>query len=135
MDDVFVAQLMSSPVLTIEPDTTVASAGQAMMDENIKSVVVIDDDCHPEGILTSTDFVQIAAAERSPTETTVEEYMTTDILTTTAGAPIRDVAELMAEHGVSHVPVVDEDDQVTGIVTATDLTVYVSGVADLAAEA
>ena len=132
MDDVFVGQLMSAPVLTIEPDTTIAEAGRAMLEASIKSVVVVDEDCRPEGILTSTDFVRIAAKERSPTDVTVAEYMTTDIVTTTAGTGVREAADLMREHELSHLPVVEADGTVTGMVTATDLTVYVSGVAAVA---
>lgn len=134
MEDAFVGQFMSSPVLTIDPETTVADAGRAMTEEGIKSVVVIDDSCHPEGIITSTDFVRVAAEERDPSETTVAAYMTTDIVTTTAGASIRDVAETMRTHDVSHLPVVDEDSQVTGMVSGTDLTAYLSGVADILAD-
>jgi CBS domain-containing protein len=133
MEDVFVGQLMSAPVLTIDAETTVAAAGRAMTEEGIKSVVVIDEDCHAEGILTSTDFVRIAGEERDPTETSVAAYMTTDILTTTAGAAIRDVARLMRDEEISHLPVVDEDDQVVGMLSATDLTAYLSGLAEIAA--
>lgn len=134
MEDAFVGQFMSEPVLTIAPETTLASAGRAMREEGIKSVVVVDDDCHAEGILTSTDFVAMAAEERDPTATTVSELMTTDIVTTDAGTSLRAAAERMREADVSHLPVVDEDGQVTGMVTATDLTAYVSGVADIVAD-
>ena len=134
MDDAFVGQLMSSPVLTIEPDTTAAAAGEAMLEGEIKSVVVIDADCYAEGILTSTDFVAMAADERDPTETTVGDYMTTDIVTTDAGASIAEVARAMDEHDISHVPVVDAHDQVDGMITATDLTAYLSGFGELAGE-
>lgn len=132
MDDAFVGQLMSSPVLTIEPETTAASAAAAMTAEGIKSVVVIDEDCQPVGILTSTDFVTMAAEERSPTETTVADYMTEDIVTTDAGTSIRAVAAEMHDREISHMPVVDDGGQVTGIVTATDLTGYLSGLGEIA---
>lgn len=135
MEDVFVGQLMSAPVLTIDSETTVASAGRAMTAEGIKSVVIIDEDCHAEGILTSTDFVRIAAEERDPAETTVGEFMTADILTTTAGEGLRGAARVMLDNDVSHLPVVDDDDQVMGMISATDLTAYLSGLADIAAEA
>lgn len=134
MNDAFVGQLMSAPVLTIDPETTVADAGWAMTEEGIRSVVVIDDDCHPAGILTSTDFVTIAGDERDPTETLVDEYMVRDIVTTTAGTSIREVAETMRQNDVSHLPVVDEDDEAIGMLSATDLTAYLSGVVDIVAD-
>lgn len=133
MDDAFVGQFMSSPVLTIDADTDIADAGRAMTAEGIKSIVVVDEDCHPEGILTSTDFVAIAGQSRDPTEVTVAEYMTREIVTTDAGTAVRDVAETMREHDVSHLPVVDDEGKVVGMLTATDLTAYLSGVADIVA--
>jgi len=47
-------------------------------------------------------------------------------VSTTAQTPIDEVADLMLEHGIHHVPVVDETDGVLGIISTTDLTAYLS---------
>jgi CBS domain-containing protein len=99
-----------------------------MRENGIGSVVVVDDDGHLEGILTATDFVRMAAEGESPTRVTVDAYMSTDVVTTTANESIRDVADTMIEHEFHHVPVVDDTEGVIGMVTTTDLTAYLSHV-------
>ncbi|WP_435180889.1 CBS domain-containing protein [Halorussus sp. AFM4] len=128
MEDIFVGRLMSSPVETVAPDTAAHVAAETMIDEGIGSVVVTDDDGRLLGILTATDFVQIAAEQRWATDATVETYMSTDVTTTTVNAEVRDVADLMIEEGFHHVPVVDEEEGVVGIITTTDITAYMSTV-------
>ncbi|WP_224333254.1 CBS domain-containing protein [Haloprofundus halobius] len=127
MDDIFVAQLMSSSLHTVTPDTLVETAAKTMMENGIGSVLVVDDENRLEGILTSTDFVQIVAERKPKDETPVSAYMSTDPITTTAQTPIRDVADSMIEHGFHHLPVVDDGDLI-GIVTTTDLAAYLSQV-------
>ncbi|WP_324663067.1 CBS domain-containing protein [Haloarcula sediminis] len=130
MDDVFVGSLMTSPVTTVPADTPAKAAAALMLDEGISSVVVVDEDNQLEGVLTSTDFVAIAAAEASAASFSVADHMTTDVVTTTAQASIVDVADLLIEHGIHHVPVVDDTEGVVGMVTTTDLTAYLSGAVD-----
>ncbi|AFZ72133.1 CBS domain-containing protein [Natronobacterium gregoryi] len=126
MDDIFVARVMSSSIHTVQRDTLVEDAARVLLENEIGSALVVDDDGKLEGILTSTDFVDIVAQSRPKAETTVERYMSTDIVTASAQDSIRDVADLMIEHGFKHVPIVDEDAGAIGIVTTTDLASYLS---------
>jgi CBS domain-containing protein len=128
MDDVFVAQLMTSPVKTVPEDTLVEDAANEMLADGIGSLIVVDDDDHLAGILTSTDFVRIVAERKPKDQTPVAEYMTADVMTASAQDPVQEVADRMIEHGIHHMPVVEEDGSVMGIVTTTDLTAYVSQV-------
>ncbi|WP_224448175.1 CBS domain-containing protein [Haloprofundus salilacus] len=127
MDDIFAAQLMSSSLHTVTPDTLVETAAKTMMENGIGSVLVVDDENHLEGILTSTDFVRIVAERKPKDETPVSVYMSANPITMTAQTPIRDVADSMIEHGFHHLPVVDDDDLI-GIITTTDLAAYLSQV-------
>ncbi|PLK19294.1 CBS domain-containing protein [Natronobacterium gregoryi SP2] len=117
---------MSSSIHTVQRDTLVEDAARVLLENEIGSALVVDDDGKLEGILTSTDFVDIVAQSRPKAETTVERYMSTDIVTASAQDSIRDVADLMIEHGFKHVPIVDEDAGAIGIVTTTDLASYLS---------
>lgn len=125
MTDIFVGRLMSSPVESVRPDTPVQAAATTLLDRDIGSVVVVEDG-EFRGILTTTDFVQITADGDAAAGATVSEYMTTDVVTVTANASITDVADLMVEHGFHHVPVVDDETGVIGMVTSADLTAYLS---------
>ncbi|MFB6142014.1 MAG: CBS domain-containing protein [Halorientalis sp.] len=126
MDDVLVGSLMSTPVRTVTPDVTVRAAAQEMLDHDISSVVVVDEDNQPVGILTSTDYVRIAADGASVTDTPVSSYLTAELVTTTAGERVRTVAETMMAAGVHHVPVVDEAEGAIGMITTKDFAAYLS---------
>ena len=129
MSDIDVRQLMTAPVLTVEPEESVEAVADAMLDQGIRSIVAVDEDCQPVGILTSTDFVKIVAQVTPKDTTTVGDHMTTDIVTTSPDRPIPEVASEMVERGVSHFPVIDDDGEVIGIITANDLTDFIAGMA------
>ena len=130
MEDIFVGSLMTSPVTTVPADTPAKDAAALMLEQGISSAVVVDEDDQLSGILTSTDFVAIAAAEDSAAAFSVADHMTTDVVTTTVQSTIQDVADLLIEHGIHHVPVVDDTAGVVGMVTTTDLTAYLAGAVD-----
>jgi len=125
IDDIFVARLMSTDLHTVTPDTLVEAAAATLLDNEISSVLVVESD-RLLGILTSTDFVEIVARSQPKAETTVERYMTTDPVTTTAENPVWAVAATMIERSIHHVPVVDDGTPI-GIITTSDLAAYVSG--------
>lgn len=119
---------MSTDLHTVSPDTLVEDAAQVLLENDVGSVLVVDDEGGLEGILTTTDFVEIVAKSQPKAQTTVSRYMSEDVITTDAGASIRDVAGVMMDHGFHHAPVVDGDDRVIGIITTTDLAAYLSHV-------
>ena len=125
MTDVFVGRLMSSPVVSVTPDTPVQEAATQLLDNDISSLVVTDEANELVGILTSTDFVRMIADETVAAETTVADYMTTSVVTVTANDSVDAVANTMVQRGFHHLPVVDES-RVIGMVTTTDVTAYVS---------
>ncbi len=128
MDDIFVGRLMSSDVKTVTPDTFVEDAAADMAEHGISSLVVVDGNNHLEGILTSTDCVRIVAESERDAQTTVDRYMTDRVVTVEAQDSIRDAADRMITYGIHHLPVVDDEEGVIGMVSTTDLTAYLSDV-------
>ncbi|QPV63139.1 CBS domain-containing protein [Halosimplex litoreum] len=128
MEDIFVARLMSSDLQAVGPDTLVEDAATQMQDNGVGSLVVVDEDNQLLGILTTTDFVDIVAKSKPKAQTTVERYMTTDVVTTDAQTSIVDAADLMIEHGIHHLPVIDDEEGVIGMISTTDLAGYISSV-------
>jgi CBS domain-containing protein len=127
MEDIFVGRLMSTPVTTVSPDAPAQRAATLMIEEGVGSLVVVEGD-DPAGILTTTDFVDIVAHGTSE-ESTVGEHMSTNLTTTTVNESIASVAETIVDADVHHLPVVDDSTGVVGMVTTTDLTAYLSGIA------
>jgi CBS domain-containing protein len=139
MDDVVVNQLMATPVATVSEDDSIDDAAAQMLEGYVGSLVVVserpsssgnrtesdDEKTELVGILTATDCVGIVAEGAGVAETPVREFMTSDPITTTPDESIRAVADRMLEHGVHHVPVV-EDGETVGVITTTDLTAFLS---------
>lgn len=125
MDDVFVAQLMTADPRTVSPTTSLDEAAELMINDAIGSVMVVDDDGRLQGVLTRTDFVRLVADHESGTDP-VETYMTTDVVTTAPQTPIGKAANTMIVHGFHHLPVVDDDKTVIGVITTTDLAGYLA---------
>ncbi|KOG70139.1 MULTISPECIES: CBS domain-containing protein [Streptomyces] len=51
----------------------------------------------------------------------IDQVMNRDVVTTSPEVPFKEVADLLARHAISGVPVVDRDDKVLGVVSETDL--------------
>ena len=126
MDDIFVARIMTTDVFGVTPETLVEDAAAAMLEAEIGSVIVVDTENHLEGILTTTDFVQIVAERQPKDRTPVSTYMSTDVVTVSPQDTVSDVADLFVEHGFHHVPVVGEDAGVVGMISTSDMASYLS---------
>lgn len=75
---------------------------------------------HPAGALT--DWQQLSAAAAG----TAEEVMTGDLVTVAADTPLAEVARVMVDAHIHHVPVLDENGKPIGIVSSTDVLAAVA---------
>ncbi|MGW1537360.1 CBS domain-containing protein [Streptomyces aureus] len=60
----------------------------------------------------------------------IGSVMTTDVVRAEYGTPFKEVARLLAEHRISGLPVVDEDDKVIGVLSETDLLAHTASTPD-----
>jgi CBS domain-containing protein len=121
-----VTELMSTNIRTVTPGTTITEAAETLVEEGIGSLVVVDETDQPVGMFTTTDLARAVSVGDPATETTVEEYMTEDFYTLDARNGARDAAAKMIGRGVHHLPVVDDDGAVIGMVSTMDITSYLS---------
>ena len=128
MEDVFVGSLMSAPVHTVDGGTALRAAAGLLLEHDVGSVVVVDEEGRLGGILTVTDVVRVVAdeADYGP-ETPVSEVMSTDVVTVAASDSVETAADRMVETGHYHLPVVDGGTPI-GTATAAGLAAYVSTV-------
>jgi CBS domain-containing protein len=124
--DTLVERLMTDPTITVSREETAAAVARRMLEADVKSVVVVDEERRPEGILTSTDYLEMTAEGVNPHETTVAAFLTTDVVTATPDEEVGTVAGRMLSKGISHLPVVDADGRLAGIITTTDLTEHLA---------
>ncbi len=114
---------MSSPVVVVDPDTSVSHAMTLMRRRNIHSLVVdIGKRNAAYGILTTTDVRdKIVAAGRNPANTLVREIMSGPIVTGRAEWALVECSRVMQEHKIHHLPVADEHGVLVGLISATDI--------------
>jgi CBS domain-containing protein len=73
------------------------------------------------GIVTERDYARkVIIKGRSSETTSVSEIMSTEVLTTSSSQTVNQCMELMTEHRIRHLPVV-EDDRVIGMISIGDL--------------
>ncbi|WP_299234035.1 cyclic nucleotide-binding/CBS domain-containing protein [Natronomonas sp.] len=115
-----VEHLMSSPVESVLPETTMADAAEVLSRKSIGSLVVGDE--RIEGIVTESDIVG-AVGEALDPETPVSALMSDPVVTIRPTESIQTAAERMGHNGVKKLPVV-EDGSAIGIITTTDLALH-----------
>lgn len=110
-------------IATASLETTLAEIAERMRDENVGAIPIVDDDDKLCGIITDRDIVVRAVAEgEDPGECTAEEILSEQLHTIDPDADIEDAADLMAEHRIRRLPVV-EDEVVIGMISLGDLAV------------
>ena len=108
-------------VISISPDASVFDAIKLMADENIGSLVVLDDDDGLAGIVTERDYARkVIVKGRSSHDTRVAEIMTVDVMTAGSDDTVNSCMEIMTEKKIRHLPVV-EDDRVVAMISIGDL--------------
>ncbi len=126
----FVRDRMSSPALTVTPDTQLQDALKLMHERGFRRLPVVDKEGKLVGIASERDLLY---ASPSPATLSVGEMtyllcrihinnvMTREVVATTPDTPIEDAARLMADRRIGGLPVVDEHQYVVGVITETDI--------------
>jgi CBS domain-containing protein len=115
------------PAATVRGDETVRAVSQRMKQEGLGSLVVVKDE-GPVGIVTDRDLVVGTLCRRlDPGSVSVAEVASRSLATIEQDAPVREAVRLIRRHAVRRLPVVDEKDQLVGIVAADDLLSLIAG--------
>jgi len=113
---------MSQSVVTAPPDGTVREMAELMRERNVGSVVLVDADGHPVGLLTDRDLaITVVADARDPDEA-ASVVASSPVVSAAIEMDVEDVAALMVRHGIRRLPVLDGE-LLVGIITLDDLVV------------
>ncbi|MFY9587509.1 MAG: CBS domain-containing protein [Actinomycetota bacterium] len=113
-------EIMRTDVIDVEPAETLQAAAQAMKEGKISSVLVTEDG-YLIGILTERDMVK-AVAEGIDTENVhVRDYMTPTPVAVNPDTSVEEAVQIMLEHSFRHLPVVDGERELKGVVSIRDL--------------
>ncbi|MEM5290816.1 HPP family protein [Paraburkholderia sabiae] len=128
--------VMSAPVVSVSPDTTLRAAADLLQRHSIKALPVIDKRERVVGIVTRADLankpksvdlrlMEALAARLFKRDThrgrLVSTVMTTHVRTVATGTPIVELVPFFADDGHHHIPVIDKHDRLVGIITQSDL--------------
>lgn len=125
---------MSRDVATVTPGTSLDAALRLLRKHSIKALPVVDSERRVIGILTQTDLVDQAASLRTGLNAGIAalfrryggsvvaaDIMSSPVLTATPDLPLGRLIPMMSDAGHHHLPVVDEEGKLAGIVTQTDV--------------
>ena len=111
-----------SQVETIRPDESVGDLIKRLTDRRIGALVVSEDGKSVLGMASERDVVnRLVSDGPGVLERPVSSIMTTTITCTPVSATTADLMELMTNSRIRHVPVIDEDENLIGIVSIGDV--------------
>lgn len=112
-----VAEIMIRNVETISPGATIQEAAERMKSENVGSLPVCLES-RLLGALTDRDItIRVTAEGRDPRTTLVRDAMTQPAVTVRPQQELADAEQLMHDHQVRRLPVVEQDGRLVGLVT------------------
>jgi CBS domain-containing protein len=135
--------VMVFPVITVGKNATVREVASILLKERISAVPVVDTADKVVGIVTESDLMHRAEAgtERAYSwwlhfltddatiaadyvkshAAKVQDVMTSDVVTAAPETPLHEIATLLEERRIKHVPIVDKDSNLVGIVSRANL--------------
>jgi tRNA nucleotidyltransferase (CCA-adding enzyme) len=110
--------LMSSPVRTIRPETTIREAQRILLRYGHSGLSVVNADDELVGMISRRDLD--LALHHGFSHAPVKGYMATSVKTITPDTPLPDIEELMVTYDIGRLPVIEQG-ALVGVVTRTDV--------------
>ncbi len=111
-------------VVFIEKGASVAEAARLMREHHVGSIVVVDETKgarRPIGMLTDRDIViEFVTQDVAPEDVEAGDAVGAEVVTVSVDTALYETIELMLQHGVRRVPVVDKDGALVGLFASDD---------------
>ncbi len=115
--------VMTTPVITVAPHTPVSDALNVMEEEKISSLIVARD-MEPLGVFTERALIQLRVGGTIDYSWPIHRVMSTPPLTAPVSMDYREAYQLLLNHRIRHLVVVDDKGLLVGIVTGTDFLTH-----------
>jgi CBS domain-containing protein len=121
-----ISDIMRKNVETIEELASVQEAAKKMKDKNVSSLIVVNGDGKPQGIVTERDLARKLCINDMPTSTVTNKEIMSSLITIDPKSSPSEAADMMLQYNVTHLLVIDKnnDDDAAGIVTPLEFTRY-----------
>jgi len=107
-------------LISVAPSHTVLDALKIMSDNNIGSILVLENDEY-KGLMTERDYARkVILKGKSSTDTIVEEIMSTDLPQISPDSSIDECMQLMSVNNIRYLPVF-QGQQLMGIISVNDV--------------
>jgi CBS domain-containing protein len=117
------AVMMNRKIRTVETGATLVEAAEVMRDARVGALLVVERGAYV-GVLSETDLVRRAmAAGLDPSQSCVRQIMSAPLITVEIDRSAHDASDMMAEHGIRHLPVT-QDGLIVGMISVRDLLRY-----------
>lgn len=115
-----VIDVMTNKPVVAEKTDSLKDAAQIMMDSNVNSLLVKEGD-KAIGIVTDEDLVRkVIAKGLDPKKTKIKDIMETDLITIAPGKDIYEAMQVMRNHNIRQLPVIEKG-KLVGFLTAKDI--------------
>jgi len=134
------AQVMRTPPVAVRMDDTIGAALKLLDAHHIKLLPVVDEEGRLEGVVTHVDlqpldevlpFLKLASGTTAPESErrtrAVSTVMSVTVRSVDASAPLTYVLPLFSAKGHHHLPVIDDDGRVVGVLTQADIMKIMCG--------
>ncbi len=109
-------------VATIPSGTPLLDCAKQMRSRHVGSLVVVNKNNQPIGMLTDRDItIEVVALEKNISKLTADDVMATPVITAHKDEGVVDALAKFREQGIRRLPVVDEEGKIYGVVTATNI--------------
>ncbi|HEY2505059.1 MAG TPA: CBS domain-containing protein [Streptosporangiaceae bacterium] len=115
-----VRDVMTDPSVTESAQGSLRSAAERMWRQQTGSLIIAAEG-HISGIITERDVLRALALGADPDRTSVDDAMTTEVVTVPPDMPLHEAARQMAARWIRHLPVV-QDGRLLGVVSMRDVT-------------
>lgn len=118
-------------VATITADQSICACALQMRLDHVGSLVVVDENQTPLGMITDRDIaIEVVARKLNPEPLTVKDIMTSPVVTATPNESMVVALARMREFGVRRLPIVDEQGKLVGVISNSNLVEELSGLLD-----
>ena len=115
-----VSDIMTAATLTDAPNDTLAEASAKMCQQQTGSLLIMEGE-NLKGIVTERDVLRAVAEGNDPKSCDIADVMTSDPVTIDPETNLNEAAKIMFEKWFRHLPVVDSQKKVVGIISLRDL--------------
>ena len=117
----FAADIMTRNVITIYQKTTIRDAYQLMREHDIHHLPIIDESDNLQALISDRRILRALAEQRSVENDSVMTVAVRPVYCTAESTDIRQTARLLTEYHIGALPVLNNEEQLTGIITRSDL--------------